>query len=211
MTIQSQGCRIELVPMDEHCHDITIALYRRDLDGRATGLVHTYSSRAGAPERVAFVTRAMAVLGGLEVDGDTGAVGFDCGSWHEAAIRRAFLEACKLATGAVVAARPLAVEDRRTGQQITVERLGGGSYRVHAEGATDEEPSRAPGIANGLVKLGQLTAAEDGVTVSFPCGCDHDDLVGLLLPRALNVRAVLREEEAIASRGVLAAPSAQES
>jgi hypothetical protein len=31
----------------------------------------------------------------------------------------------------------------------------------------------------------------------------------MLLVRALNVRAVLREEEMSASRGVLAAPSAQ--
>lgn len=210
MMITSPGHRIELVPMDEHCGQITLALYRRDDEPSPSAVVHTYSSQAGAGERVAFVTRATAVLAGLSVDGDGLALRFPCGSWHEAAIRRAFLEACKLPTGAEVAPRPLAVTDRRTGQEITVEHAGRGAYRVHAEGATDEEPSRALAIANGLVKLGQLAADDDGVTVRFPCDTAHDDLVGLLLPRALNVRAVLREEEAAASRGVLAAPSAQE-
>jgi len=38
----------------------------------------------------------------------------------------------------------------------------------------------------------------------------HDVLVGLLLPRAVNVRAAIREEEMSQTRGVLTAPSAQE-
>jgi hypothetical protein len=46
--------------------------------------------------------------------------------------------------------------------------------------------------------------------VKFGCGQTHDALIGLLLGRALNVRAVLREEEMSASRGTLAAPSAQQ-
>jgi hypothetical protein len=46
--------------------------------------------------------------------------------------------------------------------------------------------------------------------VAFACGQSHDALVGLLLVRALNVRAVLREEEVQATRGTLAAPSTQQ-
>ena len=45
--------------------------------------------------------------------------------------------------------------------------------------------------------------------MQFVCAWPHDALMGLLLPRALNVRAVLREEEMAASRGTLVAPSAQ--
>jgi hypothetical protein len=45
--------------------------------------------------------------------------------------------------------------------------------------------------------------------LAFPCGHSHDALIGLLLPRALNVRAVLREEEAAVGRGNLVAPSQQ--
>ena len=62
----------------------------------------------------------------------------------------------------------------------------------------------------GLVKLAGLEAVGDaGDRVAFACGHDHDALVGLLLVRALNARAVLRHEEQASSRGILAAPSAQ--
>ncbi len=67
-------------------------------------------------------------------------------------------------------------------------------------------------LAAGLAKLGELTIdPEDPTVVRTPCGAPHDDLVGMLLPRAINVRAALRELEESAARGVLVAPSAQES
>jgi diacylglycerol kinase family enzyme len=62
-------------------------------------------------------------------------------------------------------------------------------------------------VSNGLKKLAEMSAAEG--RLAFGCGMPHDLLTGMLLPRALNVRAVLREEEMAATRGVLAAPSAQ--
>jgi hypothetical protein len=173
-------------------------------------IVHTYSSRPSAPARVAFVTGAMVVLGGLvRVEDAPGAVRFPCAGWHEAAIRRVFLEACKTDPALPVEPRALAARDRRTDQEIHVEPLGDGLYRLHADGAAADEPSRAPAAANGLAKLAELVP-EDDDTVLFPCRSDHHALVGLLLPRALNVRAVLREEEAAAARGVLVAPSSQE-
>jgi hypothetical protein len=195
--------------MDGRFHDITIALYRREgADGRSA-LVHTFSTHLRAEERVASVARRMVVLGGLEqVAGEHGAVRFPCAGWHEAALRRVFLEACKADPDAAPMTLPLETEDRRTGQRIAVEPLGGGAYRVHAE-ATDEELTRAPAAANGLAKLAELVPQDDDA-VLFPCRTDHDALIGLLLPRAINVRAVLREEEAAAARGVLVAPSSQE-
>ena len=65
-------------------------------------------------------------------------------------------------------------------------------------------------LANGLRKLGEMTAVPDHPDqLAFPCGQSHDELVGLLLPRALNVRAILREEEEASTRGLLVAPSQQ--
>lgn len=213
MTIIESGWRrVELVPMDEHCSDIAVALYRRDSASGPVGLVHTYSSRPGAAERVAFLTEAVVAMGGLEaVAGDPQLVRFPCGEWHQAASKRLLLEVAKLESGAPLGPLPLEIHDKKSGQQIRVEPLGSGEYRVVAEDVEPDATSRAPAVAGGLAKLAELVVGEDTTLVRFPCGHDHDALVGLLLRRALNVRAVLREEEAIASRGVLAAPSAQES
>jgi hypothetical protein len=204
------GTRIELVPMDGRFEDISIALYRRESGGAPVGHVHTYSHKPGVDARVQYVAETMAILGGLDGVADEAAtLRFPCGTWHEAAVKRVFLEACKADPAQPVIPRPLDLHDRRSGQHITLEKLGGGAYRVHAQHAEGEE-SRARVVANGLAKLGRLAPDEDGVTVTFQCGTDHDALVGLLLVRAPNVRAVLREEEAAALRGILAAPSAQE-
>jgi len=202
--------RIELVSMDRFCEDITVALYL--VGDRTSATVHSYGGRAAVPARLAWLAEAMQVLGGMRSSGDDGrTVGFTCGSWHELAARRAFLEACKVDPANPLAIRPLATNDARTGQYITVVPLGNGGYHV---GAVAEDPaaeSRAPAVAAGLVKLAGLDTDRDHPTiVRFSCGAPHDELVGLLLPRAINVRAALREIEQAAGRGVLVAPSAQE-
>ena len=208
--IADLGRRIELVPMDPHCHDITLALY--ETGGAAPVFrVHSYSMRSGAAERVAFVTEAMKVLGDMEsVPGASALVRFRCGAEHKLACRRLFLEACKLASDAALAPRAPTVIDRKTGRTIRAIGLGDGAYRLEMADGRSPEAGRLASLANGLNKLAEMkpsTAGED--RVAFGCGRPHDAIVGLLLPRALNVRAVLREEEAIAGRGILAAPSAQ--
>lgn len=204
------GTRVELVPIDAHCDEISIALYRQRRDEGPVGLVHTYSGKPGGHERIAFVARAMSVLGGLESAGAEDLLRFPCGTWHAAAAKRVFIEACKADPAAALVSRPLETTDRRTGQQISVQPLGDGVYRVCAEGVTEDAPSRAPAVARGLVKLAELELCDDPELVRFPCEQSHDALVGLLLPRALNVRAALQEEELKAARGVLVAPGAQE-
>ena len=206
--ITQLGTRIELVSMDRHFDDISIALYESERSGRLGAIVHTYSAKDGASERLKSVVEAMAQLGGLGSDGEH-AVSFACGTWHCAAAKRAFLEACKLASDTPAEARPLEAQDGRSGQSIRVEPLGAGRYTVHADGADDESSSRAPAIARGLAKLAELDTVDE-TTVAFGCGADHDEVIGLLLVRALNLRSTLREEQAAAAPSVLAAPSAQE-
>ena len=202
--------RIELVSMDRFCDDITIALYVVRSGMAAT--VHSYSAKPGVAARLAWLAETMQVLGGMQLVGADGrTVGFACGSWHELAARRAFLESCKVDPSLALVTRPLATNDGRTGQYITVAPLGQGRYQVSAVAEDPAAASRAPAVAAGLAKLAGLdVAGEDPTIVSFSCGVPHDELVGLLLPRAINVRAALREFEQAASRGVLVAPSAQE-
>lgn len=198
--------RIELVSMDRHAEDITLALYLMS-DG-TSAVVHSYSSRPFVPERLAWLAQAMRTLGGLV--GEDRSVAFPCGAWHELAARRVFLEACKLDPAHVVAPRPLAVHDARTDQAVHVEALGAGTYRVVAIPADPTAASRAPAVSAGLAKLGGMDVdAADSTIARFPCGAPHDEVVGVLLPRAINVRAALREIETAATKGILVAPSAQ--
>jgi hypothetical protein len=202
------GRRIELVSMDPHFHDISIGLYRQQGESGPGYLVHTYSQKAGAPQRIEFLIQAMAILGGMQQFGPR--LRFTCGHPHQLTVRRIFIEACKLKQDAILAARPLSILDKKSNLNIVVSSVGSGVYEIRAEGGGEEGASRGSAIAGGLAKLAEMTRVGNSLEqVAFACGHPHDAAVGTMLIRALNVRAILREEEMAASRGVLAAPSAQ--
>ena len=202
------GRRIELVSMDPHCRNITIGLYELHPGGEPGFVVHSYSGLAEARTRLEFLAPTMVTLGGMEITKD--GLRFPCGAVHPLAVRRTFLEACKLPSDAKVEARPLTILDKKLNAMVTVTNRGAGEYEVSGDGPPAETASRLESITGGLRKLAELeTIPGESLRVRFACGQSHDALVGLLLPRALNVRAVLREEEMAASRGVLVAPSAQ--
>ncbi len=204
------GRRIELVPLDPHFGDVSIGLYRQQYDGEPAYRVHTYSHRAGAGDRIASVVRAMAVLGGMERD-SADRLRFPCGHVHNLAVKRVFLEACKLEPSATAEPRPLEILDKKSGLQIKVLSEGDGVYRVTAHGEGKDRERRISFIAGGLMKLAEIDEVSGTLDqVVFPCAHVHDAMIGQLLVRAPNVRAVLREQEAAASRGVLAAPSQQD-
>ena len=208
------GERLELVSMDPHFHDISISLYCDTGEGGASGfLAHSYSGKEGAAERLGFVMRAMAVMGGMgPAPGQSDRLAFACGAAHKAAVKRLFLEACKRATGAEVAAQPMRVYDKKNDLTIDATAVGDGRYRIAAAGSegNDKAAQRVDGVTRGLIKLAELEPGAEPGEVRFPCGFSHDELVGLLIGRALNVRAAMREAEAAAARGILAAPSAQQ-
>ena len=204
------GSRVELVSMDPHFDDISIALYGADDPGQPCYQVHTYSRRPGAAERIAGVTRAMQVLGGMEQT-STDPLSFPCGHAHKLAVKRLFLEACKLPPAQPIEPRPLHIFDKKANATIAVASLGQGLYEARATEQVRGVERRVATIALGLIRLGEM----DEVTgqpnqAQFGCGEAHDALLGLLLVRAPNVRAAVREAEAMASRGVLSAPSTQE-
>lgn len=204
------GQRVELVSVDPSFYDISVGLYRKDAGEGPVAVVHSYSGRSGVETRIALIRTAMRVLGGLEeVAGDPDAgLRLTCGGWHNAAMKRLFLDCFRVDPSAELEPRPLAAPDTRSEQLIALVPQGRGVYRVEASGATEEEPSRAPAITRALIRLVELDEV-DGTTVAFDCGRDHHELMGLMLVRAQNLRASLREEELTASRGVLTAPGAE--
>ena len=150
----------------------------------------------------------MLVLGGMEITTD-GCLRFPCGTDHELACKRVFLEACKLELNHAIKPRPLSILDKKSGLNVTILNVGTGAYQVRAEGDARNKDRRISAIAGGLIKLARMVD-ESTDRISFPCGHSHDAMVGLLLIRAPNVRAAIREQEMTASRGVLSAPSQQE-
>ena len=208
------GERMELVSMDPHFHDISISLYRETGDDGVSGfLAHSYSGKHGAADRLAFVMGAMAAMGGMApAPGQPGRIAFACGGEHRAAVKRLFLEACKKAPGDEVEARPMSIYDKKNDLTIDAAATGGGGYRLAASGggADDKVARRVDGVTRGLIKLAEMEPGAAPGEARFACGSAHDELVGLLLGRALNVRAAMREAEAAAARGILAAPSAQQ-
>ena len=206
------GRRIELVAMDAHFHDITVALHRAvDADGGPAYDIHSYSTRSGAGERLACIAAAMQEVAGMEAaPGAPLRVRFACGDAHEQATRRAFIEACKLDPGQPLAARPLEIYDKKSDATIAVVPEGGGRYRACADASGARVVRRVATVAGGLVKLAGMEPLPASIDqVRFACGRDHHELVAMLLKLALNARGVLREQELAAARGVLAAPSQQ--
>jgi hypothetical protein len=203
------GKRIELVPMDPHFHDITIALYQQGQDESPLFLVHTYSRMEGAQGRIQFAVEGMTHLGNM-VEDTNRLLRFPCGAAHQLACRRAFLESCKLSLNDSAEPRPLQILDKKSRLNITATSLGDGIYQVGADGEGRRADRRISAIAGGLIKLGEMDEVDGTLDkVAFPCGHSHDALLGLLLIRAPNVRAIVREQEMAATRGILAAPSQQ--
>jgi hypothetical protein len=212
--IKDLGRRLELVSMDPYFHDISISLYRRPgADGAPEFLVHSYSGREGTGGRIDRVAATMAILGGMEPSAnDRHALRFPCGGEHLLACKRIFLEACKRDPGAPVEAPALSIYDKKAELTLKAEAMGEGHYRLVADGEATGAERRIAVLARGLQKLAGLRSVADSQNrIAFDCGHPHDALVGLLLGRALNVRAAIREVEAAATRGILAAPGALDS
>jgi hypothetical protein len=102
------------------------------------------------------------------------------------------------------------MRDAKLGGPVTVTSKGGGIYEILAQANGGDTQARTKAICAGYLKLAEMERWEDSETgVRFACGMPHDAMMRLLLFRAMNARAALREQEMMASRGVLAAPSAQ--
>jgi len=203
------GIRIELVPMDLHCNEITVALYKQASSNGPVYRIHTYSQHPGAQQRIASLSTDMQMLGEMQMT-DDGLLRFPCGHAHQYAVRRLFLDACKRDPSQPAQIFPLRIHDKKSDCYIGVDCLGDGQYSVRAETETEGVERRTATIARGLVRLGEMEASDsDANRVNFACGHAHDALIALLLLRAPNVRAAMREAEEMASRGQLVAPSAQ--
>jgi hypothetical protein len=202
------GERIELVAMDRHAQEISVGLYRPICEASQQVFhIHSYSSRELVADRMEFIRQAMITLGGM-IEADGGFLQFPCGAEHNRGVRRLFLDVCKVEPTAALNVRDSTVFDKKSDATVTVTSAGDGRYVFSSDSDSKKATERASAIARGMAKLAELEVTADD-TVQFSCGHCHDELVAQLLIRAVNVRAALREQEAAAARGNLAAPSQQ--
>ena len=205
------GQRIEILSSDKYCHDISIGLYRKIVDSQPRYLVHTYSSHADAEDRVAFIRRGLVELVGLiEVADGRPWLKFPCDQEHLRGLKRAFRDICRLQPQETLRPRSLTVFDKKADGELVVESIGRGVYRIRSSVDTDAGVKRAQAVARGYVKLCEMQPADESTdSIQFACHTNHDELMGMLIVRAQNVRAALKDEESAAGRGVLAPPSQQ--
>ena len=206
------GRRVQLQSMDPHCHDITIGLYEHaDEKGQPLYVVHSYSGKDGVAKRLTLLASAMIRLGGMEaIEGSPNKVHWACGDRHLAATKRLFLEVCKVSKLDGLVERPADMFDSKLGGSVAIAPRNKGRYEIVAQANGAEVEARLKAICAGYLKLADMERWEDSETgVRFACGSSHDAMMRLLLFRAMNARAALREQEMMASRGVLVAPSAQ--
>ena len=205
------GQRIELCSIDAHFHEISLALYYRVIDGDHQVTVHSYSQIEGTADRMQFILQALVnIVGLVPVPNDENWLHFECGSFHKKAVQRCFLDLCKNPSDAELSVKPLQAFDKKAKCDLVVNKLGDGRYQMSAAEETDTGAKRAKALSVGYEKVCQMQLDEENCMVAFPCNCDHDAMMGMMLFRAQNVRAAMREEADAASRGVLAPPSQQE-
>jgi hypothetical protein len=206
------GQRVELQSMDPHCHDISLGLYHQESEGGSVYVIHTYSSHPDGGLRIEAICRGLIeVAGMLVVSRDPQLLAFPCGQRHEKAVRRSFLELCKLSNSEIGGFLPLVRPDKKAECDLTVEVNGPGRYRITAAEDGEKGKRRCQAVARGFSKLCEMdVSASDLSMVSFDCGHEHDRLMGALFFRAQNVRSAFKEDELASSRGTLAAPGNQD-
>lgn len=209
------GRYLDLISMDKHFHDISIALHVREEGNTHQFILHTYSRLSGSRERIRALADLLVALGGMErIDPKGDLLCFPCGALHERGVKRLFNEVVALSPSTPPQAGPLSLKDPKTGGTVRVEPQndpqGGWTYQIRADGKPEQTERRVAEVTGGLCKLGDLervVGTRD--RVRFTCGRDHRGVVGVLLPKALNLRSVIAAEEAELRRGLLLAPSAQ--
>ena len=205
------GRRLELNPLDIHCADISVGLYEQQVADSPHFLVHSYAKTSGADQRISFLRQALIKIAGLEpIPNADPWLRFRCKHRHPRALRRIFLDLCKLETDAMLTPKPLEAFDKKAEALLTVRTVDTGVYSVECQAGGEIGNKRAVAVARGFAKLCELPPTEDPANhVAFTCQSSHDGLMGALLYRAQNVRAAMAEEEEAAARGMLSAPSQQ--
>lgn len=200
--IEKYGKCLELISMDPHFENITVAIYRK---GEIL-TVWSFSQKPGVSERIREIRDQCVALGGLvAVENTHNQARFWCGARHEKALKFVLTQAVEKAPDYRHPTGPLSIEDTKTDLTLRVEgseQEGRCVYEISAHGDPDKILRRLPAVQTGFLRYGEMERVEQN-KVAFPCGSRHDELLRLLLPYSRNVSAVETMLEESALRGQL--------
>ena len=198
--LRRYGRCLELVPMDPHFHDVSVALHVKD----GTCTVWTFSDRPGVVDRLRRIRDQMVALGGLEPVADTyNQARFLCDDPHVRPLRFLLSQVVGKAPDYAPPEGEMSIKDTKSKLMLKVAGRPDGErwvYQVAGEGEADNAPMRLRMVVAGFLRYGEMDKVSD-TEVVFPCGQRHDELVRLLLPYSRNISAVEGMIEAEALRG----------
>ncbi len=198
--IAKYGRCIELVPLDPHFQDISVALYEKD--GIVT--VWTYSQKPGVPGRIEQIRDQLIRLGGMEAVPEThNQARFPCGPILSRPVKFLAMQAVEKPADFSHGDGDIAVKDLKSSlilKLVPKEVDGSWVYEVTADGEDKRKVQRLRAVASGMVRYGEMETV--GPTeVAFPEGCRNDSMARLLLPYARNVNKVEDMLDESAMRG----------
>ncbi len=198
--IERYGKCLELVPMDNHCHDISVGLYVKD--GVCT--VWTFSRKPGVEGRLRQIRDQMVALGGMTpVEGSPSQATFPCGYLHVRPVKFLLSQAVGKAPDFSPPQGDMTIKDTKSPLMLRVvgrEEGGRCTYQVSGEGQAPNPAIRLRMVVAGFVRYGEMEKVSD-TEVTFPCGQRHDELVRLLMPYSRNISSVEGMMAAEALRG----------
>ena len=198
--LERYGECLELVPMDQSFHDISVGLYEKD----GTCTVWTFSQKPGVEERVRKIRDQIVALGGLvAIDGTHNQVRSPCGTLHERPVKFLMAQAVGKARDYATPKGDMSIQDSKTNLILSVsgsEEDGRWVYEVSGEGEAPNPALRLRLVGAGFVRYGEMEKVDD-TRVAFSCGQRHDPLIRLLMPYSRNVSSVESMLEAEAMRG----------
>lgn len=198
--IKRYGQCIELIPRDEHFHNISVGLYLKD----QVYTVVTFSQKSEVDNRIQQIRDKMISLGELTAVRDTvNQLKFACGQLHIRPLKFLMSQSVGKVRQYDKPKGDMSIKDSKTELILNISGKGNSDkwvYQVFGEGNAPNIVLRLKMIMAGFIKYGEMTKLSD-TELAFQCGQRHDGLIRILLPYSRNVSAVENMIESEAMRG----------
>lgn len=198
--IERFGRCLELIPIDNHFHKVSVSLYLKD----NIYTVWSFSDKAGIENRLLEVRNQIVTVGGLSPIAETSnQAKFDCEDVHHRPIKFVAAQAVNKPPDYTPPHGSLSIKDSKT--ELTIQVAGAEEnnawiYSVSVNGDAKKPAIRLRMIIAGFIRYGEMEKLSD-TKIMFACRQRHDELIRILLPYSRNISSVESMISAEALRG----------